>query len=121
MPEVAYPQTIKVRVGLDTGRISGLDAVAYWQQSGIRNFPRPGFSPEQVAALVNPGMKVEGVSLALIPVGGDREVLTYEVRARMGGEKGGQGDVFLIYFNVETGREEAIFLLQETETVRLAM
>jgi hypothetical protein len=33
----------------------------------------------------------------------------------------GPRDVFLIYFNVETGREEAIFQLQETETVRLAM
>lgn len=147
-----YPQTIKVRVGMDTGRISGLDAVAYWQQSGVRKLPQPRLSPQEAAALVNPGMKVEGVSLALIPVGADREVLTYEVRASMGTGDGtqpgtqaspregtrartqaspgsatapaatpGPRDVFLIYFNVETGREEAIFQLQETETVRLAM
>lgn len=116
---------------MDTGRISGLDAVAYWQHSGVRRFPRPRLSPEEAAALVNPGMKVEGVSLALIPVGADREVLTYEVRASMGAggtdapgnpaSPGAERDVFLMYFNVETGREEAIFQLQETETVRLAM
>ncbi|MEW6547733.1 MAG: PepSY1/2 domain-containing protein [Bacillota bacterium] len=118
---VMYRQTIKVRVGLDTGRISGLDAVAYWQQSGVRKLPQPRFAPDEAAALVNPGMKVQRVSLALIPIGADREVLTYEVQASMGGQDGAPGDVFLIYYNVESGREEAIFQLQENETVRLAM
>ena len=110
-----YPQTVKVRVSLDTGRIAGLDAVAYWQNSGVRKLPVPRLSREQVAALVNPGVKVESVGLALIPVGADREVLTYETRIDMGGDR------FLIYYNAETGKEEALFQLQEAETVRLAM
>lgn len=110
-----YPQTIKVKVSLDTGRIAGLDAVPYWQNSGVPRLPTPRLSPEQAAALVNPGMKVESVHLALVPVGADRTVLAYEVRANMG------GDLFLLHYNAETGREEAIFQLQENENVRLAM
>ncbi|MCG0277417.1 MAG: germination protein YpeB [Thermanaeromonas sp.] len=112
---ILYPDQVKVKVALDNGEIVGFDATPFFMAHHDRDLPAPRLTAKEVTAKVKPHLKVEGVRLALIPTGGGREVLTYEVSTKLDAER------YLIYFNALTGEEEKIMKIIDVPGGQLTM
>ena len=107
---LCYPDLIKVGVGMDTGGVVMFDSRAYLANHCERTFPSPVLTGEQAADVLNPSLRPQGCQLAVIPSAGGGEVLTYEFLC-----ESERGDRLLVYVDANTGAEEEIFLLLETE------
>lgn len=106
---VIYPDQIKVKVALDTGEITAVDAHQYLMNHHTRTGLTPHITPYQAEDAVSPNLTVQRVQPALIPdQAGTGEILTYEVLGTWGDE------TYLVYVNAETGYEEQI--LQQVNT-----
>ncbi|SMB91355.1 germination protein YpeB [Thermanaeromonas toyohensis ToBE] len=110
-----YPDQIKVKVALDNGEIVGFDATPFFMAHHKRDLPTPQVSAKEITAKLKPHLKVEGIRLALIPTGGGREVLTYEVSTKLDTER------YLLYFNALTGEEEKIMKIIDLPGGQLTM
>lgn len=97
-----YPDQVKVKVALDDGKISGFDAMPYFMSHYRRQLPAPKLTAEEVRQKINARLQPESLRLALIPLNGDKEVLTYEVKAKI------NNDRFFLYYNALTGEEEKV-------------
>ncbi len=107
---ILYSDLIKVKVALDNGEILGFESQGYLMSHSERSLAEPALSAEQAAAAVNPHLTVDSVRPALSPLESQREVLTYECKGTY------KKHHFLIYINAETGEEERIFMLIESES-----
>lgn len=112
---VLYSDLIKVKVALDNGEILGLEAMGYLMNHSVRMFPLQLLSEEEIKTRLSKHLEVESVRLALIPLDSKREVLTYECKGTFGQDR------FLIYINAETGTEEKVLMLIETENGTLTV
>ncbi|HEX6988813.1 MAG TPA: PepSY1/2 domain-containing protein, partial [Bacillota bacterium] len=109
-----YPELVKVTLD-ESERIVGYDAVAYWlNRDPQRRLPEPVLSPDDARGLAGPLLEVTGVRPAVIPLPSGRQVLTYEVLGSLGEDR------FLLYYNAQTGREEMILRLVETDRARIS-
>lgn len=106
---VCYSDLIKVRVALDNGEILGAELHGYLMNHQYRALPSPVLSEAQASEKINPHLSVENTALALIPKDGQTEKLCYEFTGKHNGRN------FIIYINAETGREEKILMLIESE------
>lgn len=107
---IIYPDQAKVKVALDNGEVLGLDARQYLTHHRPRTLPAPRLTADEARARLNPALQVTRVQLALIPdMAGTGELLTYEFQGTM------DDNIFLVYINAETGAEEQILQLIETE------
>ncbi len=104
-----YSDLIKVKVSLSQGEIVGYEAKGYIMSHKIREFPTTLMQESEVRTIINSHLSVDYKSLALIPLDSTREVLCYEYYGQIGEQK------FLLYMNAETGDEEKILLLLESE------
>ena len=103
---ILYPDLVKVSVALDDGQVVGCEATNYWNSHRDRKLPAPRLTAGEARVKLSPRLeKVTGGRLALIPLSPDREQLTYEFKGNLG------KDVFLIYINALTGREERVLRL----------
>lgn len=118
-PVMLYPDTVKVEVALDTGRILAFDQKAYLSthDSPSRTIPEPLFSRDEARATLKTDVKVvEGSGrLTVIPVLPTTEALAWEFRVTHG------PDTYLVYVNAMTGTEEAILQLIENDTGAMAV
>lgn len=112
---ILYPDQVKVKVALDNGEITGWDATSYYMAHHRRQLPAPKLTPDQVRAKIKPGLKVEGVRLALIPLPGGGEKLTYEVKTSL------DGTSYLTYINALTGEEEKVLQIVDVPGGQLTM
>lgn len=110
-----YPDQVKVKVALDNGEIVGFDATPFFMAHHKRDLPVPQVSAKEITAKLKPHLKVEGIRLTLIPTGGGREVLTYEVSTKLDTER------YLLYFNALTGEEEKIMKIIDLPGGQLTM
>ncbi|NLW07247.1 MAG: germination protein YpeB [Clostridia bacterium] len=110
-----YPDQVKVKVALDNGEITGWDAAQYYLNNHQRQIPRPQLTPEQARAKVNPGTRIDSIRLALIPLPGGKEKLTYEIKAIM------ENNSFLIYIDAQTGEEERVLQIIDVPGGQLTM
>ncbi|MGE5484452.1 MAG: germination protein YpeB [Ignavibacteriales bacterium] len=97
-----YSDLIKVQVSLDTGEISGFEALGYLMSHVPRNMPAPRVSAAEARKRLSPRLTVVQERLALIPLENLTEVLAHEFRVRLGATD------FLVYINALTGDEEKI-------------
>ncbi|MNI80698.1 Sporulation protein YpeB [compost metagenome] len=97
-----YPEKIVVKVALDNGEVSGLQAADYLFEHKERQFPKPGLTAEQAKKELNPKFTTESQSLAWIKNDLDQQVLCYEFIGRI------NGSGYRIYVNADTGAEEKI-------------
>ena len=104
-----YSDLIKVKVALDNGDIIGYEAKGYLMSHKIRTLPEKMMTEEEARRNLSSHVDVTGAGLALIPLDSKREVLCYEFKGRY------QNQNFLIYVNCETGKEEQILLLVESD------
>ncbi len=106
---IIYPDLLKVTVALDNGQIIGYEAMGYLMQHHTRKLAKPAISAAKALQAVSPSLEVTGQpQLALIPTEMLEEVLTYEVKGRL-------GEAFFVnYVNARTGALERILQIVTT-------
>ena len=100
---ILYADLVKVYVDRDTQAVIGLDAVNYRFHHRERDFSDPILTEADALSSVSDALTVEKVSLALIPKSNTREVLCYECKCTKG------ETFFIVYINAQSGAEEEIF------------
>lgn len=75
-----YPDLVKVGVALDTGDVVSFESEGYLMNHGDRTLPAPAVSEAEAAAQVDGSLTVLAHQLALIPTGGEYEVLCHEFK-----------------------------------------
>lgn len=113
---ILYPDLIKVSVALDTCRVTGFEARGYLMNHVERDLAQPAISVEEAQSKVDGDLNILSHQLALIPTGGEHEVLCHEFKCETE-----DGKHYLFYINAESGREERILLLLEDETGTLVI
>lgn len=106
---VCYSDLIKVKVALDNGEILGMEAHGYMMNHKHRSLDSPRLSSDEAKSRVNKHLKVDATTVALIPKDSKREVLCYEFKGNHSERN------FLVYINAQTGMEEQILMLIESE------
>lgn len=104
-----YSDLIKVKVALDNGDIVGMEANGYIMNHHKRDIRKPALTKQQAREKITKKLNIDTVNIALIPKDSRREVLCYEVKGTCNDRN------FLIYINAETGNEEDIQILIESE------
>ncbi len=113
---VCYPDLVKVTVALDTGDVVGMEAKGYTMCHGPRELKAIGFDTEKAASALSPTLTLRSHRPALIPTEGKNEVLCEEYTCETE-----DGRHVLVYLNGETGQEEQILLLLESESGTLTV
>ena len=111
-----YPDLVKVGVALDNGDVVSFEAHGYLMNHGAREPAAPAVSADQAAERVDPSITVLSRQLALIPTGGEYEVLCHEFKCQ-----NADGGHVLVYVNAATGQQERILLLLEDENGTLVI
>lgn len=104
-----YPDQIKVQLRMDTAQVVGLEARNYLQNHTARSMLLPALTLEEAQGAVSDRLAIETAQLCLIP-DHDGEVLCYEFKGRY------NGATYLCYINAETGRQQELLKVIETET-----
>lgn len=113
---IMYPDLVKVRVALDDGEIIGFESNGYvMAHQEKRSLPSIKVTEAAARAKINSRLKVDSSRLAVIPLESKREVFCYEFKGSFDNKN------FLVYVNVETGKEEKILMLMETPDGTLTM
>ena len=98
-----YPEKITIRVGLDSGDVTGFQASDYENaHQDNRVIPKPGLSLAEVRKFLNPEFKELYNRLAWIENDDGQEVLTYEFGGKINGSQ------YRIYLNANDGHEETV-------------
>ncbi|PLR99766.1 germination protein YpeB [Bacillus sp. T33-2] len=104
-----YPDSIKVQVALDNGKITEYSADDYLRSHRDRNIEKPAISAQEARAKLNKNVKVMEERQAVIVNDLNEEVLCHEFMGVLG------DDTFRIYINAKTGDEEKVEKLQNAE------
>ena len=112
---ICYPDLIKVKVALDDGEILGMEAQGYLNSHTVRDFKEPKIDVNEAKKLVNQNVEILSQRLALIPTDWSTEILAYEFKGKVDDRD------FIVYVNADTGKEEDVFLIIESENGVLAI
>ncbi|AGL03871.1 germination protein YpeB [Desulfoscipio gibsoniae] len=113
---IIYPDLVKVTVALDNGQVVAMDARGYLMSHHKRNLDKPKLTEREARVMVSERLKIDGTGrLAVIPVGVEKEILTWEFRGTQGGE------TYLVYINALTGDEENVLRLVNTDDGELTL
>lgn len=98
-----YPEKVTLRVALDNGQVTGLQASDYVYEHGNRSqIKTPKLTLQQARKFLNSEYKVKYHRLALIENEQSEKVLTYEFGGSINGSQ------YRIYINAENGNEEIV-------------
>jgi len=99
-----YPELIKTQVAQDNGGIIGYDAVGYltFHDPAAKVASNPTVSARRVKKLCSPHLQVESIRKAQVLDEMYNKVLCHEVTGKQG------NDLFKIYYNAASGKEEKI-------------
>ena len=100
---ILYADLVKVYVDRATAEVIGLDAQNYRFHHRPRELAAPTLSEQDARDRVSDALTIEAAALALIPKSNTREVLCYECKCTRG------ETFFIVYINAQTGAEEEIF------------
>ena len=103
-----YPDLIKVKVALDNGEILGVETSGYLNNHTERTFTKAKISIEEAKSKLNKSLEITSEGMAIIPTEWKTEILCYEFKGKI------DDTDFLVYTNVETGREENILVIIDT-------
>ncbi|AFH62052.1 germination protein YpeB [Paenibacillus caseinilyticus] len=99
---INYLEKVAVKVALDNGEVTGLEASDYVFDKKDRQLRQPKLSEEEARKTLNPSFEVESTSQALIRSDIQEEVLCYQFIGRV------NGGMYRVYINAESGAEEKI-------------
>ena len=103
-----YSDLIKVKVALDNGEILGVETTGYLNNHTSRNFTKPKITVDEAKSKLNKNLQLESEGLAMIPTEWKTEIFCYEFKGKVDDRE------FLVYINVENGREEDILIITDT-------
>ncbi|MFA7466740.1 MAG: germination protein YpeB [Desulfotomaculaceae bacterium] len=113
---IIYPDLVKVIVALDNGNVVGIDARSYLMSHQNRNLPQPKLTETQAREMVGDRLHIEERGrLALIPIGPDKEQLTWEFKGTL------DQDTYLVYINAMTGSEVNLLRLIQNQDGALTL
>lgn len=110
-----YPDLVKVKVALDNGEIVGFEANGYLMNHTKRNFGTPKLTEAQAREKVVRGENIKSSGLAVIPTNYGSEILCYEFTGKV------EDKDFLVYINANTGAEEEVLIIINSEEGILTM
>lgn len=105
---IFYPDLVKVRVCAKTGMVIGLEAKTYYTNHVEREAGQPSISESTAKEKLLADINVDGVRLAVIPVGLKGEKLCYEFIGNLGEQ------TYYIYIDATTGRQIQMFMVVES-------
>lgn len=106
-----YPDSIRIKVALDDGEITGFNAKDFLISHKKRNLPKPKLTLEKAKASLNPNVKVQETRLALVTNELSQEVLCYEILGTI------ENDTFRMFINTEDGTEEKVQKMKSAEPI----
>ncbi len=112
---IIYPDQVKVKVALDNGQIVGFEAATYFMSHRGRNLPAPAIDASAARKAVTSIKPEDDARLALIPTDFGSEVLCYEFKGKLDDQD------YLIYINAETGQEQDVLQIINTEGGKFTM
>lgn len=112
---VMYPDLIKVKVALDNGEVLGIETTGYLNNHIQRDISKIKITKEQAKKSLNKDLEIQSEGLAVIPTEWQTEILCYEFKGKV------EDREFLVYINVENGREEDILIITNTPNGTLTM
>lgn len=104
-----YPDLIKVKIALDNGEIIGLEMTGYLNCHYKREIPQPKISIEQAKSKLSNKIEITSEGLAIIPTEWNTEIFCYEFKGKI------EDINFIVYINAQTGEEEDILIVTDTE------
>ena len=106
---VMYPDLIKLKVALDDGEILGMETTGYLNNHvENRDISNIKISKEEAKKEINKNLNIESEGLAVIPTIFKTEIFCYEFKGKI------DETDFLIYVNVENGKQEDILIITNT-------
>ena len=105
---IVYPDLIKVRVALDNGEVLGIEATGYLNSHQEREYVEPKISIDEARSTLSEKIEILSENMAIIPTEWITEITCYEFKGKVKDKE------FLVYINVETGKEEDILIILET-------
>jgi hypothetical protein len=106
---ICYPDLIKIGVALDSDRIVRFESAGYIMNHNDRNL-KAKLTAAQAQEKVSPRLKIIQSRPALIPTDDGSEKLTYEFLC-----SGINSERVLVYINADTGYEENILIIQQSD------
>ncbi|HOQ17283.1 MAG: germination protein YpeB [Epulopiscium sp.] len=110
---IMYPDLIKVKVAMDDGEIIGFESLGYIMMHHDRKLPEIKITEEEARDKITKDFKVQQVNMAVIPLESKREVLCYEFKGEF------DNQLFLIYINAESGKQEKILQILQSKNAVL--
>lgn len=105
---ICYPDLIKVKVALDNGQVLGIETQGYLNSHHEREIPTVNISMQEAESRLNPNLEIISRNVAVIPTDWKTELTAYEFRGKMHDRD------FIVYINIENGKEEKIFMILDT-------
>lgn len=105
---ICYPDLVKVKVALDNGEILGIETQSYLNSHHIRNIPVANISMQEAEKKINSKLEISSRKVAVIPTDWKTELTTYEFKGKVDDRD------FIVYINIENGKEEKIFMILDT-------
>ena len=112
---ICYPDLVKVKISLDDGTVLGMEAYGYLNSHSNREIPDKRISIEEAKEKLNSNIEIVSVGEAVIPTEWKTEVYVYEFKGKIDDLE------FLVYINPQTGKEEDVLLILETEGGKLTI
>jgi spore germination protein len=106
---INYLDKIAVKVALDDGEVTGLQATDYVFDHKERQLMVPKLTVDEARKVLNSNFKIDSEAVALIRNDMQEEVLCHQFTGRI------NGGIYRIYINAETGAEEKIDKLRKEE------
>ena len=105
---ICYPDLVKVKVALDNGEVLGLESQSYLNSHYERELPKANISMQEAESKINSKLEILSSNVTVIPTDWKTEVTAYEFKGKINDKN------FIVYINIENGREEKIFMILDT-------
>ena len=112
---IIYSDLIKLKIALDDGQILGMETTGYLNSHYNREIKLVKISKEKAKEGLNKELEIQSERLAIIPTEYQTELLCWEFKAKV------EESEYLIYINVENGKEEDILVLKVVPNGTLTM
>ncbi len=106
---VLYPDLVKVKIDMGSGSVIGYDATNYFLNHIPRALKKTGHSSNDFKGKLPQGYALNNERLVLAPLDYGREVICFEYEC----EK--DGSTYYFYLNADTGEEENVLKVINTE------
>ena len=110
-----YSDLIKLKIALDNGEILGIETTGYLNSHEKRNFNKIKISQDEAREKINKNLEILDEGLALIPTEYQTEILCWEFKGKV------EDREFLVYINVENGKEEDTLIILNTPNGTLTL